>query len=259
MRAIVDEPDQPADDQFRHTVGADRHGYNRRDEYLPASVDRSDESMPLKLFVVGFPKSGTSTLQNALTRSGLKSAHWSDPVAGYVGPSMYKRYFRGEDPMTDFADFDAVTQADVTINGSNYWPQLDFSMLRAIQRYHPDCLFTLNYRAPEETAASMIKWADYGERLRSNDIPGLPKRYGRNAKELATWIGAHHEALRHFFRDSDHFFEYDIADPKAPELLGDRLGIPIKWWGQSNVNNAENPAVKKWAELEQDITRSGDG
>jgi ribosome-interacting GTPase 1 len=30
----------------------------------------------MRVFVVGFPKSGTSTLQDAFTRSGLKSAHW---------------------------------------------------------------------------------------------------------------------------------------------------------------------------------------
>lgn len=203
----------------------------------------------MKAFVIGFPKSGTSTLQTALTRSGWKSAHWYSGELGlYVGKAMYKRLYEGVDPFLDFSGFDAIAQADLAAVNEAYWPQLDPIMMGAVLRYHPDCLLILNYRDARKTASSICRWREIQglnlqERLDRNGAPGLPKGYAKNAENIARWIELQHETLRLTYGNHPNFFEFDIDDPEAPKHLGDRLGIEIKWWGHANKN--DGPSSRK--------------
>lgn len=196
----------------------------------------------MKAFLVGFPKSGTSTIQRAFTESGLRSVHWHCPL-GYVGEIIYENYFFGQDPLMSLRSFDAITQADVCLPplGKNYWPNLDFAVLSSIRRHHPECLFILNYRDPEATVSSICRWKDMHARLAMSDIPGLPRGYGTNTKDLVQWIEGHHEAARTFFRDSN-FVEIDIAAEDAPDKLGAAMGMKMAWWGRANVNPVEAAA-----------------
>lgn len=208
----------------------------------------------MKLFLIGMPKSGTSTLQTALIRSGLRSAHWKDQKIGFVGKVIYRSYFNGSDPLIEFSDFDAITQADVNINGVVFWPQCDFALLECIRSYHPNCKFVLNYRDPLATARSMIKWTDFAERLKEASIPGLPKGFGGHEKELERWIEGHFSALRKHFQSDPNFFEYDIADPSAPEIIGRHIDTEIKWWGVANKNDENNPVSQIWRDKNIEVS-----
>ena len=66
----------------------------------------------MKALVIGFPKSGTSTIHEACTASGLLSAHWRIS-SGYCGQLIYESYMRGQDPLADFEGFDVLAQADI--------------------------------------------------------------------------------------------------------------------------------------------------
>ncbi|MGE4064899.1 MAG: hypothetical protein AB7E79_16160 [Rhodospirillaceae bacterium] len=92
----------------------------------------------MKLFLIGFPKSGTSTIHTALERSGLRSAHWRCDQ-GFVGQIIYENYYAARDPLHSLTTFDAITQADVCLPamGINFWPNLDFNILGAILTAHP--------------------------------------------------------------------------------------------------------------------------
>jgi hypothetical protein len=199
----------------------------------------------MKAFVIGFPKSGTSTLQDAFTRSGLKSAHWRIKEGGYVGQLIYRSFLNGRDPLEKLADFDVIAQADVCVPGQkvNCWPQLDFSVLTAIRKHHPECVFILNRRPSQDIASSILRWNDFSKRLEQSDIPGLPRGYGTKAQHLVQWIDAHCEAARLVFKDDPNFLELDILDPEAPEKLGAAIKTPILWWGQSNVNRRQPSAA----------------
>lgn len=190
----------------------------------------------MKIFVVGFPKSGTSTLQKAFEESGLRSAHWQVP-AGYVGQLIYADHMEGKDPLSSLSGYDCVTQADVCLpsHGINYWPNLDFAVLERIAGFHPETTFLLNYRSPEKIAKSMCKWNELAARMDRCDIPGLPKGYGRSEKHLVIWIENHINACRRFFQGAK-FAEIDIEDPLAREMVGRIVGTPLKWWGVANAN-----------------------
>lgn len=193
----------------------------------------------MKAFLVGFPKSGTSTIQRAFMESGIQSIHWQCEL-GYVGEIIYENHYFGQDPLASLKGIDAITQADVCLPaiGKNYWPNLDFGVLAAIRRHHPDCLFILNWRDPAATVSSISRWGDMQARFTASDIPGLPRGYGNKAEHLITWIESHYEATRVFFKDSN-FLELDITARNAPARLSAAMGIEISWWGRENINPTE--------------------
>lgn len=193
----------------------------------------------LKAFVVGMPKAGTSTLQNALVKSGLASAHWKDQRTDkYVGHCLYKRFFAGQNLMQDFADKDIVTQADLITMETSYWPQMDAALLREIARQNPGCQFILNHRDPAKTAGSIERWGNMMERLYLKGAPGLPPRMAKSRQAIQLWIENHHANTRALFEGNPDFWEYDIEDPDAPQKVSKKLGVEIKWWGHSNQNTS---------------------
>ncbi len=187
----------------------------------------------MRLFVVGFPKSGTTTLTAALEASGLKPVHWGDAEGRFVGQMIYEDALAGRDPLGRLTDYDSVTQADVCLPAHriNYWPNLDFAILRLIRAHHPECLFLLNYRDPAKVCASIDRWPSLRERIVRGSIPGLPARMGSTDEELIHWIENHYSACRHFFADDPNFLEIDIESEAAPNILGQALGITIADWG----------------------------
>lgn len=188
----------------------------------------------MKLFVVGFPKSGTTTLTAALEASGLRPAHWANKVGTFIGRIIYDNVAAGRDPFARLEDdFDAITQADVCLPAYaiNYWPNLDFEMLATIRAAHPECLMLLNTRDPHKICASIDRWPSLRDRMVGSDIPGLPVGVGAKDEELIEWIENHYAACRNFFADDPNFLELDIEDEEAPRILERALGIDIKHWG----------------------------
>lgn len=187
----------------------------------------------MRLFVVGFPKSGTSTITAALEASGMNPVHWGDSKGRFVGQLIYEDALAGRDPLARLKPHDAVTQADVCVpaHGINFWPNLDFAILRKIREHHPDCLFLLNYRDPAKVCSSIDRWPSLRERIVRASIPGLPARMGGTDAQLIHWIESHFAACRHYFANDPRFLEIDIESEDAPKILGDALGIAIEDWG----------------------------
>jgi hypothetical protein len=190
----------------------------------------------MKVFVVGFPKSGTLTIDRALRSSGLRTAHWKVPE-GFCGELIYRADRAGRDPLWFLRNYDCITEAGVCLPGRklNFWPNLDFPLLGRIRRFHPECLFLLNYRDPAKIAASMQGWADLHARLVKSDIPGLPPGAGGRQIELENWIKNHFAACQSRFSNDARFLELDIEDPDAAKILSEALGAPIRWWGVAHA------------------------
>jgi hypothetical protein len=187
----------------------------------------------MKLFVVGFPKSGTTTLTHALEASGMKPAHWADADGKFVGQTIYENVLSGRDPFAGLEEYDSITQADVCVPAQrvNFWPNLDFAILAKIRAAHPDCLFLLNTREPKKICSSIDRWPSLRDRIVQASIPGLPSRMGREDEEIVRWIENHFAACRRYFAGDPKFLELDIEDEKAPQILGEALGISIREWG----------------------------
>ncbi|MFK7877818.1 MAG: sulfotransferase [Paracoccaceae bacterium] len=200
---------------------------------------------------LGLPKTGTTTLARALRRSGLKVADWrvrasqtkdTELHERLVGELIYEAYFETGDPLAKLVGFGAVSEMSAVAPGQNYWPQTDWALLHAILQHHPDTLFLLSRRDPQQTAESMMRWNTLGKRrLPRQYVPGLPKGFGTTLDQLARWIDGHYAFCRHVFAGNPQFLEYDIEDPYAPDIIAGFLGRDIPWWGRSNQNSTAQP------------------
>lgn len=193
---------------------------------------------------LGLPKSGTTTLARAFARAGLRVADWRLKGPGYeakpfIAPLMYQGYYETGDPLHHLKEFEALSEVSLIAQGKSMWPQLDLLLLTAIRRLHPQTRFLLTWRGAEVQAESMMRWTNLGsKRLPGNDVPGLPKGFGSNAKELAHWIEGHAFALRDLFDGDPHFLALDIGAEGAREELAGFIGRDLPWWGRANQNHA---------------------
>ncbi|MFW6286102.1 MAG: sulfotransferase family protein [Nanoarchaeota archaeon] len=199
-----------------------------------------------RIFVIGFPKSGTTTINTALESSGFIGAHWY-VEEGFVGDLMYRGFIKHDDPWYYLQNYSAITQADVCLSNKNmnYWPNLDFSIIKKIQTKYPRCLFLLNYRNPILISNSIKNWNDLQKRLIVSKIPGLPKGNGID-NDLTNWIQMHFENVREHFKDNENFLELDISKDNAPFILGEKIGVKINNWGVRNKNYLYKCLYKKF-------------
>ncbi len=211
----------------------------------------------LRVINLGLPKSGTTSLGEALKHAGLNVADWrirkgqsrGDRLKrAFVGKLMYRGYFEQGDPLALMEEFDAFTEIDVVREGLNLWPQTDWGLLSAIRAHHPGARFILTVRDPARHSDSMARWSNLGRtRLPQNAVPGLPEGWGGSDAERIRWIEGHIKFCRQVFGDAKDFLEYDIEDPDARERVSDFLGIELPWWGVANANR-NKPAAKEGAE-----------
>lgn len=203
-------------------------------------TETADPTRLPSILVIGFPKSGTSTLQRAFTASGLTSAHWTWNGTA-IGRLIYDGWFDRGDPLALLQGLDAVTQMDFCHpeSGRNYWPNLDISLLLAIRRLHPEVRLIFNARPYDATVDSFAHWQGWGAlvgRVTRADIPGLPAGRGDRHEDLTRWIEAHHAAIRDIFDYDPNFLDLDITAPDARSRLSSFIGRPLKWWGVENAN-----------------------
>lgn len=194
----------------------------------------------LRVVNLGLPKSGTTTLGEALTAAGMKVADWKlrdkkAPYQGFVGRLMYDGYYTTGDPLSYMPGYTAFTQIEIAREDANLWPQTDWALLAEIRARYPGARFLYSYRDPISQADSMRRWSNLGKRrLPMYDVPGLPVGYGKKPGHLERWIAGHVAFCRQVFAGAPDFFEYDVADPRAPEKIADFLGIDLPWWGKAN-------------------------
>ena len=203
----------------------------------------SDIPDDLRVINLGFPKSGTTTLGEALTHAGMRVADWkvrqgqSKTMRGFVGKLMYEGYYRTGDPLHFLHDFNAFTEIEVVREGKNLWPQTDFALLSAIRTHYPGAKFILSYRDPVKHANSMRRWSNLGRtRLPDNAVPGLPPDYGRKPGELERWIKGHVAFCRQIFTGCETYMDYDVEDVDAQDRIAAFLGVDLPWWGKVNQN-----------------------
>lgn len=200
-----------------------------------------------KIINLGLPKSGTTTLGQALQKAGYAVADWrirkgqsKDPnlTDQFVGKLMYDGYFSNGNPLSLMDEFDVFSEIEVVREGLNLWPQCDFALLAAISSHYPDAKFLLSYRDPERLVDSMARWSNLGtRRIPQACIPGLPAGYGFDPRDQIRWINGHYGFCRTLFDNDPNFLEYDIDDEDAPQKISAFLGVEIPWWGKANVND----------------------
>lgn len=210
----------------------------------------------MRLINLGLPKSGTTTLHNALTRAGLKSAHWAlenaqgnydtQSLGNYIGYRIYRDYLAGLDPFADLTEFDALTQMDMVSDSYSFWPQFDHALLQEVRRRHPDCLFVLLTRDPAKLLKSLDHWYDLRRRIALRGAPGLPAPFAQDDAAVMNWISGHFENVRTWFWDDPLFLDVDLDDPLTPATLAKAIGVPSLNWERQNTTIEQN-SERNWS------------
>ncbi len=202
--------------------------------------------MVLKVINLGLPKSGTTTLNKALSQAGytvadhrLKEREEDKPGKRrvFVGSMLYKGLYEQGDPMAYMRDYDAVSEISFIHGKFSVWPQFDFALLKVLKDLYPELRFIATRRDAESHSKSIMAWNNLGTtRLPGSTVPGLPIGYGKTTAQQMIWIDGHYEALKHWFRDDPSYLEINVADPDAQTKISSHLGRALPWWGKANVN-----------------------
>ena len=200
--------------------------------------------MTLRVVNLGLPKTGTTTFSRALKTAGLKTADHrirryqtenANLHGAFVADVMYRGYFNTGDPAAEFTDFGAISEMSVLRVGRSLWPQMDFAIIDALRRLHPDLRFVATKRPVWDISQSMLGWSNLGtDRLPHSAIPGLPPGYGETSKQRETWITAHYAHLTALLDGDQRYLELDVTREDAAEVLGAHVGMDIPWWGHVN-------------------------
>lgn len=208
--------------------------------------------MTLAVVNLGLPKSGTTTLAQALAKAGFKVADHrlkdrEEDRRGkrrvFVANLLYRGYFEQGDPMALMPEYDAISEMSFVHGRHSIWPQCDFALLTALRTHHRGLKFIATRRDPAALSQSMMAWNNLGKtRIPASHIPGLPPGWGGTTEQQVKWIDGHYANLRHWFRADPDFLELDVADPDAQARVSAHIGRDLPWWGQANVNRKARTA-----------------
>jgi hypothetical protein len=180
-----------------------------------------------KIFVIGFPKSGTSSIQASLTNAGISSINWGkDEIS--IGKCIKESKEKNEPLLSTLNLYQGFTQMEICIDQTRcYWPQLvDVPLL---DQQYPNSKFIFNDRNIDNWLKSLHNWnintgpirqsgESLIERIIKLDIPGLPKNKGKTDDELKDWYLQHKNNMIDFFKNKDNFVIFNIESDSGDKL-----------------------------------------
>ena len=193
---------------------------------------------PQKIFVMGMPKSGTTSIMKFFRCGQRKTSHWLCANRKACGNCIYDNMQKNRDPIHNCGDFDVYAQMDRDGGDGKlcFFPQID--ALDALHAYHPDATFILNLRPPDHWLKSVDSWKHLRKRLIDCNISTLPKGVGGHDDEMLHWYTSHADMIRTFVKQhpSHRLVEVQIEDEDAGVTMEKAFGIPRTCWGHSNKN-----------------------
>lgn len=204
-----------------------------------------------KIFVIGFNKCGTETLQHGFADNGIPSAHYGPAKKPYADV-VYENFKANRPLLTGIDKFKVYSDIeDVYYPERPLYPFIELFML--LDRQYPGSTFILNTRDKDKWIKSRMLHRDPISSLSYADI--LSARYQINKEELVVrWSKEwddHHSAVRAYFKDRPNdFIEYNL-ETSTPQDLSDffpALNLdPLKFKHlnktKSSTESAISPAI----------------
>ena len=163
---------------------------------------------------VGFPKAGSSTLQDYFKCLGLRPKHNQE------GKKMLERLYEGKFPLFPSKNH-AYCQLDKNFK-TGYYPQI--SLLDEMHEIHPNSTMTFLFRPVETWIKSTRNWYSMWQRFAAFEMPGLqltPEQRQRNS-EIRAWK-QQDSKLR-----ASNTTNHKTKKPAGPIELTDLQGA--RWW-----------------------------
>ena len=187
-----------------------------------------------KIFGIGFYKTGTTTLYDALRLLGYSTVNGDKPGSypgADDGATLVRQIDAGDYRLPTFDMFDAFTDNPY------------FRIWRRIYDMYPDAKYILTVRDEARWIASCAKFFRH-----------------RRVRPMRVWMfGAHANpgrdaAVREFFATRQHqYFEFDPTREGGWEPLCAFLGAPVpdRPWPHANPTKPDSPWRPAWRRLRQ--------
>jgi hypothetical protein len=200
-----------------------------------------------KIFCIGFYKTGTTTIFEALRILGYHTVNGDKPGSypgADDGETLIRRIDAGDFRLPTFEMFDAFTDNPY------------FRIWREIHSLYPDARYILTVRDESAWIRSCVSFYR-GRRIR----PMRVWMFGRNAdpsrdeQSRSAWLDAyraHNAAVRGFFRDRPHqYLELDPTREAGWNRLCAFLGAPVPElpWPHANPRKRRRPWRTLWRGL----------
>jgi hypothetical protein len=226
---------------------------------LSSIASDNHHPLPKPYLNLGFPKSGSSSLEQFFKCGRIRTSHWICKASaknprGYCGTCMKNAIRQRLPPLKTCGNYEAYTQLDVSIGKAHcYLPQID--ALEEIHDEAPNATFILNFRNVSNWVRSMKNWGQFDKRLMACNSTGSPAwplvERSSNSNDTSPWLTDFFcnqvERVRDFVakHPSHALIEVDIEDPNAGEFLSEAFDIPASCWKQMNKsikkNNTKTP------------------
>jgi len=213
-----------------------------------------------KIFCIGFYKTGTTTLYDALRTLGYHTVNGDTPGSypgADDGATLIRQIDAGDYRLPTFDMFDAFSDNPY------------FRIWRQIHDQFPQAKYILTVRDEDRWIESCVKFYRH-RRIR----PMRVWMFGPHANPAASpasrqaWLDAyraHNAAVREFFATRPHqYFEFDPTREGGWDRLCAFLGAPVpsQPWPHANPTTPDQPWRPMWRKLKQALgleARAPDG
>ena len=204
-----------------------------------------------KIFGIGFYKTGTTTLYDALRILGYHTVN-GDKLGSYPGAddgaTLIRQIDAGDYRLPTFGMFDAFTDNPY------------FHIWRQIYAMFPDAKYILTVRDEDRWIDSCVKFFRH-RRVRPMRVWmfGPHANPARDAASRQAWLDAyraHNAAVREFFATRQHqYFEFDPTSEGGWDRLCTFLGAPIpgRPWPHANPTKPDRPWRPAWRRHKQSL------
>jgi hypothetical protein len=202
-----------------------------------------------KIFGIGFYKTGTTSLYEALRRLGYDTVNGDTPGSypgADDGETLIRQIDAGDFRLPTFELFDAFTDNPY------------FSLWREIYAQFPDAKYILTVREEQAWIESCVRFYR-NRRLRPMRVWMFGPYADPSCNEASreAWLKAyraHNAAVREHFQSHGHqYFEFDPTQSPSWDGLCTFLGAPVPTepWPHANATKARRPGRHWWRRLRQ--------
>jgi hypothetical protein len=204
-----------------------------------------------KIFGIGFYKTGTTTLFEALRILGYHTVNGDKPgsyAGADDGATLIRQIDSGDFRLPTFEMFDAFTDNPY------------FSIWREIYALYPDARYVLTTRDEDAWIASCVSfYRDRRIRPMRVWMFGSHANPSRDEASRQAWLDAyraHNAAVHEFFAGrSGQFMEFDPTREPDWGRLCAFLGapIPVQPWPHANARKPDRPWRRAWRKLRRGL------
>lgn len=187
-----------------------------------------------KFFVVGMPKSGTTSLSSFFQCGGLRTSHYGCGRTLSCSDCIYKNLSANRSVLHGCDQYDAYTQLDAEPREFCFFPQRSDAAMLAIHETYPNSTLVLNLRPPLHWINSVSNWNDMRKRLGNCDDEF--SNAIRSDEAMSRLYVRHTDTIRSFAARYNHrLVEVDIESSDVMPLLN-ATGISQRCWRHRNSN-----------------------